>query len=59
MVNFVSTFNLPILIKKNGVLLDRIIATNGIKAPNPPLTIGIFGYVVQIGESYFPQNGEN
>ncbi len=36
------------------MLLDRIVATNGIKAPNPPLTTSIFGYVAQIGECYFP-----
>ena len=36
------------------MLLDRVVATNGIQAPNPPLTTGFFGYVAQIGECYFP-----
>ena len=36
------------------MLLDGIVATNGIKAPNPPLVTGIFGYVAQIGECYIP-----
>ena len=32
--------------------LDRIVAANGIKATNPPLTMDIFGYVAQIGKCY-------
>ena len=40
------------------MLLDRVVATNGIQAPNPPLTTGIFGYVAQIGECYFPLFGK-
>ena len=36
------------------LLLDRIVATNGIQAPNPPLTTAIFAYVAQIGECYIP-----
>lgn len=40
------------------MLLDRIVATNGIKAPNPPLTTGIFGYVAKIGECYIPFFGQ-
>lgn len=34
------------------LLLDRVVATNGIKASNPPLTTAIFAYVAQIGECY-------
>ena len=34
------------------LLPDGIAATNGIKAPSPPLTTAIFGYVAQIGECY-------
>ena len=40
------------------LLADKIVATNNIKAPNPPLTTSIFGYVSQIGESYFPLIGK-
>ena len=40
------------------MLLDRVVATNGIQAPNPTLTTGIFGYVAQIGECYFPLFGK-
>lgn len=34
------------------LLLDRIVATNGIKASNPPLTTAIFDYIAQIGKCY-------
>ena len=34
------------------LLLDRVVATNGIKASNPPLTTAIFAYVAQIGKCY-------
>ena len=40
------------------MLLDRVVATNGIQTPNPPLTMGIFGYVAQIGECYNPLFGK-
>lgn len=36
------------------MLLDRIVATNGIKAPNPPLAMDTFGYFAQIDECYIP-----
>lgn len=40
--------------KALSLLLDRVVSTNGIQVPNPPLTTGIFDYVAQVGECYIP-----